>query len=51
MILMLLECIVCILIIVDMLFAIKGTEQLLTNNGGLRISTLIHRIMKDRTVR
>ena len=49
--LMLLGCIVCILIIIDMLFATKGTEQLLTNSWGLRISTLIHRLMKDRTAR
>ena len=30
--LMLLGCIVCILIIIDMLFAINGTEQLLINS-------------------
>ena len=30
--LILLRCIVCILIIIDMLFATKGTEQLLTNS-------------------
>ena len=30
--LMLLKCIVCILIIIDMLFATKGTEKLLTNS-------------------
>ena len=49
--LMLLGGIVCILIVTDMLFATKGTEQVLTNNLGLRISTLIHRLIKDRTVR
>ena len=41
MILILLRCIVIILIIVSMLFAVKGTEKFLTNTRGLKISTLI----------
>ena len=48
---MLLRCVVCILIVTDMLFAAKGAEQLLTNSLGLRIGTLIHRLMEDRTAR
>ena len=48
---MLLRCIVCILIIIDVLFATKEIKQHLTNTWGLGISTLIHRIVKDRTVR
>ena len=45
------ECIVFILIIISILFSTKGAEQLVTNSWGLRISILIHRIMKDRTAR
>ena len=48
-ILMLLGCIVYILIIVAMLFAAKGIKKLLNNSWGLKISTLFHTIMKDRT--
>ena len=49
--LILLGCIVCIVIIIHMLFATNGTEQLLNNSYRLRISSLIHRLMKDRTAR
>ena len=48
---MMVRCIICILIIINMLLAPKGTKQLLTNNLGLRISTLIHRLIKERTRR